>query len=203
MFRESLVDAALNRLSRHFGSYLVVRPPASAGQMAELERIVGPMPREFEIFLLTCNGLRIGDESTGGLHLWHTEEIIAALVAPTQCGLPDNLLPVQGDPVGERDWLVCGHGAAEGGVIRCDPWTRGAELIASDFGCYLDGWARYLTAGFTPDGRETVAAHGRAPLDARVVAERDERLRLWQRDTSVTRWLADTFQAVACGDDFE
>ncbi len=203
MFRESLVDTALNRLSRHFGSLLVVRPPASAGQVAELERIVGPLPREFEIFLLTCNGLRIGDESAGGLYLWHVEEIIAALVAPTQCGLPDNLLPVRGDPVADRDWLVCGHGPAEGGVLRWDPWTRGAGLISSDFGCYLDGWARYLTTWFLPDGRDVGDPRKRPPMDARGMGEHDRRLALRQRDASVTRWLAETFQTVACGDDFE
>lgn len=203
MFRESLLDSALNRLSCHFGTHLVVRPPASAGQVAELERIVGPLPREFEIFLLTCNGLRIGDECNGGLYLWHVEEIMAALVAPAQCGMPDNLLPVRGDPVGERDWLVCGHGPAEGGVIRCDPWARGADFLSSDFGCYLDGWARYLTTWLLPDGRAVGDPKKRPPLNARVVGEHDQRLWQRRRDPSVVRWLADTFQTVACGDDFE
>ena len=59
MIRESRIDRVLNRLQAHFGSHVIIRPPASAAELAQLEALVGPMPRELMIFLITCNGLRV------------------------------------------------------------------------------------------------------------------------------------------------
>src|SRR5574337_402300 len=43
----------------HFKNHVIVRPPASAAELAELEEMAGPLPRDFTIFYATCNGVRV------------------------------------------------------------------------------------------------------------------------------------------------
>jgi hypothetical protein len=62
VIRETQMDKTLNRLSSHFGERLRVRPPASAAELAGLEAMVGPLPRELTILLSTCDGLRVEAE---------------------------------------------------------------------------------------------------------------------------------------------
>ncbi|MBI4717267.1 MAG: SMI1/KNR4 family protein [Planctomycetes bacterium] len=204
MFRESLVDAALNRLSGHFAARLLVHPPASAEMLAELESVAGPLPREFTIFLATCNGLRIrGAGSETELHLWGAREILAALTGDAAVAAPQGLLPIHGGTTGERDWLMSLHGLAEGAVIRWDPWTPGAELVASCFGAYLAGWVDYLLRRYTPDGSEARPGEAPLPFDARLCEPYDDQITALRRDPRVHEMLLQIDHAVACGDDFE
>ncbi len=204
MFRESLIDSALNRLSAHFGSHLVVHPPASADVLARLEHLVGPIPREYSIFLSTCDGLRIrGEGRETEWPLWGTHEALASIVAPPGLGAPPGFVPVRGDPTGERDWLIAAHGPAEGSVLRWDPWVPGAELIASSFGSYFRSWVRYVTQYYTTDGKR-IAAVDRTPLfNARFCELDDLQLALLQTDLRVSEWLLEIDRGVACGDDYE
>jgi len=205
MIRESVVDSILNRLSTSFGKRLVIRPPASAEEIANLERLVGPLPRDFSIFLLTCNGLRIDiDAPRGGQewHLWHTQEMTAAILHPTGPCTPSQLLPFRGDPTSARDCLVAGHGPAEGAVVRWDPWARAVELVASSFGHYLDSWATYLTERFAQDAAQESQTDW-PPLDADYLAKNDSSLADLQKQERVAEWLDELDYVLANGDDFE
>ncbi len=204
MLRESLVDAALNRLSAHFGARLVIHPPAAVDTLAHLEHVAGPLPRELIIFLSTCNGLRVhADGYDTELHLWGSQEILSSVVGPCGPGVPVDFLPVRGDPTGERDWLVMAHGPAGGAVVRWDPWVPGCEIIASRFGAYLDGWADYLVQRFRPDGGDVYAGQRPPIFDACVLEAHDPALTGLRSDPQVTQWLHNVDQAVACGDDYE
>jgi len=204
MLRESLIDSALNRLSAHFGMHLVVHPPAGADALAQLEHWVGPIPREFSIFLSTCDGLRVRSEGRESeWHLWGTHEILASIVAPPGPGAPPGFIPLRGDPSGERDWLIAAHAPARNSVLRWDPWVPGAELIASGFGSYFRSGVRYVTQYYTPDGKR-IAPVDRTPLfDARFCELDDLQLTLLQTDLRVTEWLLEIDRGVACGDDYE
>jgi hypothetical protein len=204
MLRESQVDPALNRLSAHFGSHLVIRPPASASELAELEHIVGALPRELTIYLSTCNGLRVsGHAADAELHLWNTRAMVASILAAPGPGVPQGFVPLHGDPVGERDWLVVGAGPVEGSVVAWDPWVPGAELLASGFGSYLDCWSRYMTEHFDSAGAPVRLKEDRPAFDARYTVLHDEGLATLSGQIGVQEWLEGFQQAVACGDDFE
>jgi hypothetical protein len=204
MIRESLVDSALNRLSAHFGPRLVVHPPIDADRLAEFEHVVGPLPREFAIFLLTCDGLRIhGEARADELHLWSTSEILSSVVGPIGPGVRPGFVPVCGDPTGERDWLILGHGPTAGALLRWDPWVPGAELIASNFGTYLLGWVEYLVSSRAADGGVRSPSGQRRAFDSEFCALHDAQLHSLQTDPHVVEWLHNVDQAVACGDDYE
>lgn len=204
MFRESLVDVALNRLSSYFNHHLVVRPPASVDEVAQLEHVVGVLPREFRIFLATCNGLRVDvREPTTETRIWHAHEITASVLGATGPAVPSGLAPVRGDPTGDRDWVLTARGPAEGGVIRWNPWIPGVDLIASDFGQYLHSWAEYLERCYRPDGQPIGPRRERPSFDGLLCETSDDRLRQLRLDPRVHEWLHEIDSAVACGDDFE
>ncbi len=204
MLRESTVDSALNRLSSHFGGRLVIHPPAGVDTLAHLEHVAGSLPRELIIFLSTCNGLRV---QAGGrdseLCLWGSHEILSSVVGPQGPGVPMDLLPIHGDPTGERDWLVMGHGPVGGAVVRWDPWVPGCEVIASGLGAYLEAWAHYLSERFGSEGRDNFSKEHGPAFDATFIERHDDALAALRRDPGVLDWLRNVDQAVACGDDYE
>lgn len=203
MIHESPIDHAMNRLSAHFGGRVVVRPPASAAELAGLEAMVGPLPRDLTLFLSTCNGLRVDVAGFAPLrHLWHVNQICEALTPEDGPRIPEGLLPVRGETTGATDCIVLDPGRLHGAVVRCDTMGGGAELIASGFGRYVDCWTRYLVECFGSDG-STVADPIAPPFDATFTAPRDPELAPLQEAEDVQTWLSEVERAVGCGDDFE
>lgn len=205
MIRESRVDANLNRLSMAFGIGLIIRPPASAEDVAKLEQLVGPLPREYAIFLVTCNGLRIRPaamQNVADWHLWHAQEIVASIRHPQGPSTPPCLLPFCGDSTATRDCLATGHGPAEGAVVRWDPWAQGVELFASSFGHYLDRWADYMIGRYAQCG-DNNSAKDVLPFDATCVGTGDPQLLKLRDQNGVAEWLHGLDHIIASGDDFE
>lgn len=205
MIRESLVDTSLNRLSSVFGSRLIVRPPATAEETAQLEQLVGPLPREFAIFLLTCNGLRFrpaASQRAADWILWHSHDIVASIVHPNGQGTPPGLLPFCGNPTGVRDCLVPGHGPVGGAVVRWDPLNREVELLSSGFGRYFERWCEYMVARHASRGGVALAID--APVfDASFIAASDPEVLSMRESESVRAWLHQLDHIVAGGDDYE
>ncbi len=203
MFQESVVDSSLNRLAGHFGSRVVVRPPATAAELAELETIVAPLPRDVIIFLSTCDGLRMEiDGADAERHLWHIHEMTESMMTSLGAAAPRGFVPVRGDPVGERDWLAVVRGPANGAIVRWDSWTPGVALIASSFGHYLDGWSRYLVEFFTPEGHP-VEGRERPPFDTAYVARQDPKIVTMQANPDIKAWLQQTDLVFAGGEGLE
>jgi hypothetical protein len=204
MIRESIVDSTLNRLAAHFGARLVIHPPIAAEGLAQLEKVAGPLPRELIIFLSTCNGLRVhADGRDLELSLWGSQEVLSSVGGPMGPGIPLDFLPIRGDPTGERDWLVLGHGLTGGMIVRRDPWVPGCEIMASTYGAYLCGWTDYLLQRFRPDGKDRFAGQPALTFDARFLESHDKALVALRRDPRIAEWLRSIGQAVACGDDYE
>lgn len=203
MIQQSVIDSAINRLAAHFGSGVVARPPASAAELAELESVVGALPRDLTIFLSTCNGLSVRvDLEPPDCHLVSSHEMLAALCHACGPSIPPGMLPLRGDPAGERDWLVLEPGMAHGIVVRWDPWGRKDELVASTFGCYFDALTHYLTEFFAPSGRVQGPAI-RPPFHARYVARHDAALMRLANHPEVRSCLRGLTVGASSGDDFE
>jgi len=202
MIRECKIDRALNRLSEHFGKHVVIRPPASAAELGELESLLGPLPRELTIFLATCNGLRVElGRAAREHHVWHVHEMISGLVNSGEPEPPKGLLPVRGDATGQRDWLAVGHGPAEGAVVRWDPWSDKAELIATSFGQYITCWTSYLIECFDHSGKRLAAdAIG---FDAAFAARYDDELNLMRSRADIAAWLHALDHPIECGEGVE
>jgi len=205
MIRESVVDSTLNRLSTAFGTRLIIRPPANAEDVAALEHLVGPLPRDFAIFLLTCNGLRIhvaapsnGEE----WRLWHTQEMAASILNPHGPSMPPFLVPFRGDPATSLDCLATGHGPAEGAVVRWDPCAQEVELLTSSFGRYLDRWMLYMIERFGQRRKDDCRSAG-PPFDAAYLGGHDPQLAALRKQERVAEWLHQLDHIVASGDDFE
>lgn len=204
MFKHDLVDTALTRLTHYFGNALIMQPPASATSLAQLERIDGALPQEFIVFLCTCDGLRIGNELCDRrMHLWGTQEILSAIVNPSGPMAPTELMPISGDPMGLRDWLILNDESDEGAVLRWDPWLPSSELVGSSFGAYLDNWVEYALRTHTPDGRIRTAIPPDLHFDVQFCEEHDTRLRSLCKEARTLSWMKGIAQAVACGDDYE
>jgi len=204
MIRENVVDAVLNRLLDRLGAALIVRPPATADELTQLEQLAGPIPREFALYLLTCNGCRINvDKHDRRWVLWSSHDMVEALCAPHAAAVPRYLIPIRGEDPGDRDWLVTGHDAAGGVIVRWDPWDYGAELIASCFGAYLTAWAEFLIRGLRID-RDTVhVRRSLPPFDSRFTRQFDPRLDVVASEESVQRCLQELGAVAATGDDIE
>lgn len=187
MIHECPIDAALNRLMGHFGSHLVLHPPASAMELGALEARVGTLPRDLVIFLATCNGLRLtleGVPAHVGQLCWTARATDRPAAA--RHGMLEGLLALRGDPNGERDWLVTSPGAALGRVVRWDPWLPGATLLASSFGCYFAGWTAFLCEHFDHNGR---AVSERVVFDACAATRCDEAWAAVRENEDVAGWL--------------
>lgn len=205
MIRESMVDSTLNRLSVAFGSRLVIRPPASAEDVATLEQLAGPLPREFAVFLLTCNGLRVQiDAPRCGTewHLWHSEEMVSSILSTPGPTMPPFLVPFWGDPAMTRDCLVTGHGPVKGAVVRWDPCAQSLDLLASSFGHYLERWTQYVIERFKEYGQGDSSK--KAPrFAAEYIGVHDPRISAMRDQKEVVEWLHELDHLVASGDDFE
>jgi len=203
MIQESVVDRCVNRLSSHFGSRLYVRPPATAAELAELERAVGYLPRDLVIFFVTCNGLRIAaDGVEAELHLWRIAEILGLIRECNGAPIVSGFVPIRGDRCGSRDCLVVAAGPAQGAVIRRDPWVPGAEVLSSSFGAYLDAWTNYLVGTYDADGHnypDDIVA----PFDAIVTGRNDDKVKPIRYSEEVQTWLRGLDSAVISGADFE
>jgi len=205
MIRESHLDANLNRLSGAFGSRLIIRPPASAEDVAKLEQIVGPLPREYVVFLLTCDGLRIRPSSKIAVpqwHLWHVQEITTAILDPQGPGVSPGLLSFCGDPSGLRDCMVTGRGPTEGTIVRWDPLTPEVELMSSGFGCYFDRWTEYMIERWAEHDSEK-ASDDRPEFTGEYLGQNDPRLLSLRKMTLTTESLRTLEHIVPSGDDFE
>ena len=202
MIRETHVDRILNRLSSHFGDRLVVRPPASAAELAGLEAMVGPLPRELTILLLTCDGLRVeADGPKAELHLWHVHEMEHAMCNPPGPAIAPGLVPIRGDLPGACDYVVAAPGPADGAVIRWDAWVPGASVLASNVGEYLESWTEFLIAHFDGNGRKL--GDEAALFDASFAFRRDSGVRDLAPRADIQAWLRQMDQCVASGADFE
>jgi len=205
MIRESVVDSTLNRLSTAFGARLIVRPPASAEDIAGVEQIAGPLPRDFAIFLLTCNGLRV-DVATARngeeWRLWHTQEMAASILDPHGPSVPPFLVPFRGDLATALDCLVTGHGPAECAVVRWDPGSQAVELLTSSFGRYLERWTQYMIDRFG-QRRQKDSRRAGPPFDADYLCRNDTQLAALRKQEGVAEWLHELDHIVASGDDFE
>lgn len=196
MIRESAVDKALNRLSGRFPHDVVVNPPASAAALAQLEQTVGPLPRDLLIFLATCDGLNVRlQRAARAEHLCGVPEMLAALgEAPP----PTNMVPVRGDKGGAMDWVVTEPGPAQHFVVRWDPTARGAELLATSFGHFLDAWVSHVIDRATP-----ISGRPRIEFDSGFTQRYDPDLASVANHADVRQWVRELDFAVASGDDFE
>lgn len=202
MLRETMIDQALNRLSEHFGHRLLIRPPATAAELAELERIVGALPRDLTILLSTCNGLRIDAAGPDAeLYLWSTHDIERAICRPPGPPILTDLVPLRGDLMGDCDCLVMGSAPAHGAIVRWDAWAPGAELVASSFGSYLDCWTRFLTESFDREGRPIVKASPVFTTD--FTSTHDPGFLAICDNQALRSWLRQVDRACASGADFE
>jgi hypothetical protein len=203
MIRESVIDSALNRLQAHFGKRMIARPPASAAELARLESTVGPLPRDLTIFLSTCNGLRVNLQSGGAdARLRCIHEIESALRGVADPASASGLAPISGDPRPEQDWIVLEAGPAHGRLVRWNPWTPSAALLASSFGLYLESWAEFLIECFDADGRPRVGCV-LPRFDAAYIARRDPNVTALRQEPALVAWLHQLELAVPTGDDCE
>jgi len=203
MIHESVVDRCVNRLSSHFGSRLRVRPPATAAELAELERAVGQLPRDLVIFFVTCNGLRVtADGIESDLHLWHLAEILGLIRDCDGAPIVAGFVPIRGDRCASRDCIVISAGPAHGAVIRRDPWVPGAEFLNSSFGRYFDAWTNYLIGTYDPEGHlypgEIVA-----PFDSIFTGRDDSKVHELNSSDEARIWLRRLDGTVSSGADFE
>ncbi len=203
MIHESVIDSCLNRLSAHFGPLVMIRPPATAADLADLERTVGPLPRDLTIFLSTCNGLRVGVVGLHEeLHMWHVREMLAAICDCSGSPVAAGLVPVRGDVSGPRDCLVLEAGDVHGTVVAWDAWVPGAELLSSSFGHYLDAWVNFLIANYEANGRSKQdEAPGR--FDAVFTGRCDSDVTSLRNARTTREWLNRLDACASSGADFE
>ena len=130
MFRESMVDGALNELSAHFGSQLVVHPPATARELAQIERLVGPEGATLYVLSLPDGkrtGLPVGKPHTTsctGHEAWvgDTQEI---RVGPGLVALAVKRIY---DQMAEPKWVISmGACASCGGVFDTYTMIQGVD----------------------------------------------------------------------------
>lgn len=203
MIHECLIDSSLNRLSAQFDRLVVVRPPATAAELAELEGMVGTLPRDLTIFLSTCNGLRVDLSATASdQHICCIHEIERMLDTTANPAAWVGVIPLRGLPETAMDWLVVQRGPAYGRVIHWHPWSCGASVLASGFGPYFSAWVDYLISHFDARGRPRSKAR-LVRFDASLVAKTDEALPGLQADEELQRWLRDLDLVVPSGADFE
>ncbi len=201
MIHDSVIDICLNALQSHFGSNLILRPPASLADLAKLEKAAGTLPRDLKVFLVTCDGLRIKtDASLPHVHLWHVHEMLETMSEECHATLLPGLLPIRGNVDAECDLLVTDPGHMFGRVVRRDPWKPGAVLFASTFGRYIDGWSRFLIESFDANGvchQEQVP-----PFEHRHVTVIDAELPTTAEDDEVKSWLRQLSVIESGGSDF-
>ncbi|MFO0840375.1 MAG: SMI1/KNR4 family protein [Phycisphaerae bacterium] len=200
MIRQTVIDAAMNRLMARFGKRLILQPPATMSDLAQLEERVGPLPRDLVIFLATCNGLKLKlSRRNAETNFCCTHTILQQL--ETQRAAPPGLVPLRQNADGRWDWLVLEEGALHGAVLRYETGTPGVELVATSFGQYFDGWTKYLADWFTDKGAPRAR---RVPVfDQRVTARIDKELRPLMRSSKVRSELREMELQIAGGADYD
>lgn len=201
MIQETVVDRALNRLMAHFGSRVVLRPPASAADLRDLEAQAGPLPRDYSLFLMTCNGLRLNLVESGEEHLCSVQEALQACESPQVPSVPQGFVSLRSNADGSADWLVLGEPSINGAVLRWTPGMHGEELLASAFGHYLDNWTRYLTSSFDSHGRR-LPEHT-CEFDAAYCVGTDPGIVPLRRSNAIRDSFAELELRAAAGEDFE
>lgn len=203
MIHETVIDESLNLLLAHFKHRVHVRPPASAQDLATLEALVGPLPRDLTILLATCNGIRVdlADRSFDE-HLCCIREIQQSMRDTETPASSLGLLRLRGDPATGADWLVLDRGPARDCVVRWNPSTTGAVLIASSFGHYFQSWTTYLMHRFDREGRPRVD-RDIPPFDASFIIRHDHELARLRSREDAKAWLHSLDLCVPSGDDFE
>lgn len=201
MIRETTIDKSLNRLMRHFGRRLLLRPPACASTLARLEAHVGLLPRDLVIFLSTCDGFDLHLPAVSATRFCTTQDMLLLLEQGDAPPPPAGLLPLRCDTSG-RDWLVLDDPPMHGVVLRWDLNTRGEHLIASSFGCYFDAWSHYLVDTWTAEGTKAAREPTR-PFNAAFVQRYDPDLKALRRTRGVGQYFAQLEVLAAAGDDFE
>lgn len=201
MIQETIVDRALNRLMAHFGSRVVLRPPASAADLSELASHAGPLPRDYSLFLMTCNGLRLNLVERGEEHLCSVQEALQACESPRVPSIPQGFVPLRSNADGSTDWLVLGEPSINGAVLRWMPGMHGEELLASGFGRYLDNWTRYMTSSFDPAGRR-LPEHT-CGFDAAYCVATDPGIVPLKSSREIRDSFAELELRAAAGEDFE
>ena len=203
MIQETVIDESLNHLLAHFKGRVVVQPPATAADLAELEELAGPLPRDMTIFYATCNGIRVHlADSAVDSHVCCLHEIENVLRGRPNPAAVVGLILVRGDPNGSADWVVLNRGPAYGCVVRWNPWMKGATLIASSFGRYLQNWVEYLTLCFDHHARLRLD-RPRIRFDAAYTLPRDREATLLRTREDIAAWLHELDLVSPNGDDFE
>jgi hypothetical protein len=200
MIHELTIDRTLNRLMSHFGRRLVLRPPATPAELADLAEAVGPLPRGLLMFLATCNGLRIEQDHGDPLrHLWGVREMLAAVGVDSPLSPPPGLVPVCGELRDECDCVVVLPEPVRDVVVRWNASAPGARIVTRTFERYFETWAGFVieTSQVPPRQR------GARSFDACVTTPRDFDLERLREDPRVKSWLRSLDVAIACGDDFE
>lgn len=198
MIQESTLDASFNRLSAHFGARVRIQPPARLADLTALEDAVGPLPRDLVMFLVTCNGFRLDVEDTRVFrHIWNVVEMRAHIEAERRL-LPKPLTPVRGDASGQRDWIIIDACAARHAILRWDPLTPDARIIASSFDRYFDAFTQFLVARFDEHGAVR-PEKADAVFNREFIARRDPHLEKLAADADVKAWLQALELAVGAG----
>jgi hypothetical protein len=200
MIRETHIDRNINRLLAHFGSRLVGRPPATASELAALEELAGPLPRDLSLFFTTSNGLRLELAAPWPYaHLWSIHETRSLTELSAGPAMPQGFLPIAGGE-SERDWIILEPGAVHGAIVRCDPWAGPRGLIASCFETYFDGWTSFAIKSFDGQGRRR--ADGPAITFAGA-GRHDPGLHKLRNHPDAKALVGELRMTVACGADFE
>lgn len=204
MIKHTIVDKSLRRLTDHFGARVAIPPPAAAADLARLEALAGPLPREYVLFLSTCNGLRVAAVEDGDGHrLWSVQEVLSTCGRPQVPAVPYGFVPLGEHADGTTDWLVLvADHALHGAVLRWAPGQHGEEIVASSFAHYLDNWTRYLTETFDRRGRR-VADHASVAFDGAYCAKADADIAKLRRRRGVRALIAELELRACAGEDFE
>ncbi|GMU81883.1 MAG: hypothetical protein AMXMBFR47_17540 [Planctomycetota bacterium] len=202
MIHETVIDRAINRLLAHFGPRVVLRPPASAADLGTLEARAGSLPRDYGLYLMTCNGLRVSvAQEPGAFQLCGVHEALEAGRTPQTPAIPEGFIPLCNHVDGSTDWLVLSEDALQGAVLRWTPGMHGEELLASSFGHYFDNWTTWLKEMFDRDGRR---ASTKSPLfDAAYCSTTDPAITRLARTRGVRDSIAELELRAAAGEDFE
>lgn len=203
MIRETHVDHNLNRLLEHFGPRIVGRPPATATDLAAVEALAGPLPRDLTLFLSACDGLRLELDSPWPFRrLWSTRDMLKPAPFPGLLGLQQGFLPVAGCEDAQCDWLLAAPGTCHGAVLRCDPCRMEQRLVASCFGIYFECWTSYAIGHFDHTG-QPAPRRPADTFDASYIARHDPALAQLERCADARSILGELHMALSAGADFE
>jgi hypothetical protein len=198
MIKHDLVNDALASLRDYFGPRLLLFPPIRPDAFERLIETVGRLPSDLIAFLNRCDGLKVDVGGNDEVRLWGTSQLMACAVDPASSIVPRCFLPLQGDPTGERDWIITECEPALGAIVRWDPWAPTIQLIASNLGTYLMAWVDYLKACYGPQG-QVLSPHRKNSFSAPWI-KNDADLAALNRDFAVGEWLGHVAAAATCND---